>query len=313
MRVKDLIPFAIATAAAIVAGTVLLILINAALLKVPIASPLKATHKTERPFLTADASGYKAITERNLFRAKLQIELPKLKTEKEIEEETLTNIVRTMALKGVMTGVQKKDNYAVIDRGGTKGVGTYEIGDVIERGLAVTEIKKDGVLIQKSDFLVRLKLFSGGFERLPGVLSAGVQTSLQKKDEGKDAKGAARAQAKPDLDREITKEGTALLISKPLAEQIKSDNSLLFSSVAVNAETDARGQPTGYKIVAVDKGSVAQKMGILPDDTVQEVNGYKLNNAEDFKKAYDTLKNETRFEVRVLRKGRVETLRYEIR
>jgi type II secretory pathway component PulC len=312
MRVKDLIPFAIATAAAIVAGTVLLILINAALLKVPVASPLKATHKGERSFLTADASDYKAITERNLFRAKLQIEVPKPKTEKEIEEETLTNIVRTMALRGVMTGVQKKDNYAVIDRGGTKGVGTYEIGDVIERGLAVTEIKKDGVLIQKSDFLVRLRLFSGGFERLPGVLSAGVQTSLQKKDEGKDAKGA-RAKAKPDLDREIRKEGKALLISKPLADQIKSDNSLLFSSVAVKAETDARGQPTGYKIVAVDKGSVAQKMGILPDDTIQEVNGYKLNNAEDFRKAYDTLKNETRFEVRVLRKGRVETLRYEIR
>lgn len=312
MRVKDLIPFAIATAAAIVAGTVLLILINAALLKVPVASPLKATHKGERSFLTADASDYKAITERNLFRAKLQIEVPKPKTEKEIEEETLTNIVRTMALRGVMTGVQKKDNYAVIDRGGTKGVGTYEIGDVIERGLAVTEIKKDGVLIQKSDFLVRLRLFSGGFERLPGVLPAGVQTSLQKKDEGKDAQGA-RAKAKPDLDREIRKEGKALLISKPLADQIKSDNSLLFSSVAVKAETDARGQPTGYKIVAVDKGSVAQKMGILPDDTIQEVNGYKLNNAEDFRKAYDTLKNETRFEVRVLRKGRVETLRYEIR
>ena len=192
MRVKDLIPFAIATAAAIVAATVLLILINAALLKVPVASPLKATHKGEKPSLTADTSDYKAITERNLFRAKLQIELPKAKTEKEIEEETLTNIVRTMALKGVMTGVQKKDNYAVIDRGGTKGVGTYEIGDVIERGLAVTEIKKDGVLIQKSDFLVRLRLFSGGFERLPGVLPAGVQTSLQKKEEGK-RKGAGKA------------------------------------------------------------------------------------------------------------------------
>lgn len=307
MRVKDLIPFAIATAAAIVAGTVLLILINAALLKVPVASPLKATHKTETHFLTADASAYKAITERNLFAAKLQIELPKLKTEKEIEEETLTNIVRTMALKGVMTGVQKKDNYAVIDRGGAKGVGTYEINDVIERGLAVIEIKKDGVLIQKSDFLVRLKLFSGGYERLPGVLPAGVQTSLQKNDEGKDAK------AKSDLDREIRKEGKALLISKPLAEKIKSDNSLLFSSVAVKAETDTRGQPTGYRIMAVDKGSIAQRMGILPDDTIQEVNGYKFNNAEDFKKAYDTLKKETRFEVRVLRKGRVETLRYEIR
>ena len=40
-----------------------------------------------------------------------------------------------MALKGVMLGARKRDNYAIIDRGGPKGVWAYEIGEVIETAL----------------------------------------------------------------------------------------------------------------------------------------------------------------------------------
>ena len=75
--------------------------------------------------------------DRNLFRAKLQVEVPKPKTEKEIEEESLAAAVKAMALKGVMMGRRKKDTYAVIDLGGQKGVWTYEAGDVVDKGLTV--------------------------------------------------------------------------------------------------------------------------------------------------------------------------------
>ena len=111
---------------------------------------------------------YKAITERNLFRAKLQVEIPKPKTEKEIEEEALTAIVKTMALKGVMLSPRKRDNYAVIDLGGQKGVWVYEPGDVIEKGLALKEIGKDSVRIEKEEFGVVLKLFSSAPTRRGG-------------------------------------------------------------------------------------------------------------------------------------------------
>jgi hypothetical protein len=39
-----------------------------------------------------------------------------------------------MALKGVVLGVKKKDQYAVIDRGAQKGVWTYEIGTRSKKG-----------------------------------------------------------------------------------------------------------------------------------------------------------------------------------
>ncbi len=103
------------------------------------------------------------------------------------------------------------------------------------------------------------------------------------------------------------------MVSKPLADKIRSDNSIVMSAVAIKMSTDQRGQPNGYKVVSVDKGSVAAAMGLMPDDTVQEINGYKLNSQEDVKKAYDNLRGATKFQVKLLRKGKVEALSYEIR
>ena len=66
-------------------------------------------------------------------------------------------------------------------------------------------------------------------------------------------------------------------------------------------------------MVGVDKGSLAQKLGIMPDDVLQEVNGFSVKTSEDMKKAHEALKNASTFEVKVLRKGKMETLHYEIR
>jgi general secretion pathway protein C len=237
---------------------------------------------------------YKAITQRNLFRAKLQVEIPKPKTEKEIEEEALTAIVKTMALKGVMLSPRKRDNYAVIDLGRQKGVWVYEPGDVIERGLTVKEIGKDSVRIEKEEFVVVLKLFSSANELTRTRRTAGVAP-------------ARRAISKVDPGKEIRRAGPVTRISKSLAERLKADNTLIMSAVAV------KPSPEGVKVVAVDKGSVAQRMGIAPDDTLQEVNGHKLGSTEDMSMVYESLKNATDFEVKVLRGGKPETLRYQIR
>ena len=96
----------------------------------------------------------------------------------------------------------------------------------------------------------------------------------------------------------IRKEGSVTLIPKSLAERLKADNNIVMSSVAVKAAND------GLKVVAVDQGSVAQKIGIAPDDTLQAINGHRLDASEDMNKVYDELKNVTNFEVRLLRRGR---------
>ena len=295
---KKLIIFGISTISGVLAAIVVLIAVNASFLKIPDSPPPRAASapKAAAPGQVAASAepDYKAITERNLFRAKLQVEIPKPKSAEEIEEEALTGIVKTMALKGVMLSPRKRDNYAVIDLGPQKGVWAYEPGDMIERGLVLKEIGKDSVKIEKGEFAIVLKLFSSVYERSQNR-PAGPQPA------------ARPAAGKIDLSKEIKKQGSVVKISKSLAERLKADNTMIMSSVAV------KPSPEGVKIVAVDKGSLAQQIGLMPDDTLQEVNGRKLGSTEDMKGVYDSLKNTADFDITVLRKGRRETLRYQIR
>jgi len=212
-----------------------------------------------------------------------------------------------------MAGHQKADSYAVIDRGGQKGVWTYEVGESIERGLTVTDISKDAVVIAKGDFTAILKLFAKSFERIPGAHAATAPMETPKKEEPRLAKKEQAASRTADYSKEIRKEGKTTVISKSLAEKMKNENTTIMSSLAIKLSADASGKSNGYKVVSVDNGSLAQKLGIMPDDVLQEVNGYQLKATEDTKKVQDALKNALKYDVKVLRQGKVETLRYEIR
>jgi len=294
-------PFAISTLSGVVVGVVTLLAVNAALLRIPDAPQPSAEKKAQatssQPIGPAE-NEYKALMERNLFRAKLQVEIPKPKTDKEIEDEALTAAVKAMALKGVVMGAQKKDSYAVIDLGGQKGVWAYEPGELVENGLALKEIRKDSIRLEKGDFAVILKLFSPVYERTGGEGGARSQAAM------------AAPVGKVDLSKEmkgIRKEGSVTLIPKSLADKLKANNNIVMSSVAVKASNN------GLQVVAVDQGSIAQKIGIAPNDTLEEINGYQLNSSGDMNKIYDDLKNDTSFEVKLLRGGKQETLRYEIR
>jgi type II secretion system protein C len=315
MTRKQLIFSAVSTLAGTLVGVIALIVLDASLLRIPVTFDGKGSAAARKPEAQpkAESTDYKAITERNLFRAKLQTEIPKSKSEKEIEEETLVTIMKPMTLKGIMTGHQKKDFYAVIDRGGQKGVWTYELGETIERGLTVTDIKKDAVIIEKGDFAAILKLFAKSFERIPGTAHAAAPIQTAEKEEAKPARKEQAAPKATDYSKDVKKEGKITVLSKSLADRIKSDNTVVMSSLAIKLSTDAAGKANGYKVVSVDKGSLANKLGIMQDDVLQEVNGFQLKNAEDSKKAHETLRNASKLEVKLLRRGKVETLRYEIR
>ena len=243
----------VSTLAGVIAGAIVLMMINASFLKAPDGPPQMAAAvaalRTAGTQAAPSGPDYAAITKRNLFRAKLEVEVPKQKTAAEIEEETLAGIVKTMALKGVMLGARKRDNYAIIDRGGPKGVWAYEIGEVIESGLALKEIRKDSVRLQKGDFDIVLRLFASPAGRSKGasIPSPAAKRVVAKIEAGKDdIKREGRSRASPRLWRTGSKR-TA----------IRS-----MSSIAIKPMAD------GVKVVAVDQGSIAQKMGITPDDTL---------------------------------------------
>jgi type II secretion system protein C len=310
-----LISIGVSTGLAVVLATVVLILVNTSLMKIPIQGNAKNTYGKSALLSDASENGradYKAITERNLFRAKLQAEIPQPRSEKEIEEENLTNAMRNLTLKGVWLGQKKDHDYAVIDKG-QKGVWTYEIGEAVDGGLVVSDIQRSSVTLAKDDFVATIKLFAKGFERVrvPGKPLAVMKSQVPEK--AKAEKKTAGTPSPAELAKEIRSEGKTIVVSKALIDKIRADTSIVMSTVAVKAALDRTGKADGFQVVSVDRGSIAEKMGIAPNDIVQEVNGLSIKNSEDIKKAQGTFNNSNKFEVKVLRGGQSRTLYYEIK
>lgn len=315
---KYLLPFAISSAVAVLIAVIVLIIINTSVMKIPLQGTGKNLYAKSVAIHDTSANvkaDYDEITNRNLFRAKLQTEIPVPKSEKQIEEEMLTEIMKVMTLKGVWLGEKKSDLYAVIDRGGLKGVWTYELGEVVEKGLVVSDIQRNTVILKKNDFGAIIKLFAKGFERVnaPPQGSGAVLTAKNDKTTKKGKEEKAQPKQQADYLKDIRKEGNTVVVSKTLADKIRADNAVVLSSVAVKASVDNNGQSNGFKIVAIDRGSIAEKMGLVANDILQEVNGRKLTASDDGKKAQESFKNTSKFEVKVLRKNQTRMLYYEVK
>ncbi len=116
-----------------------------------------------------------------------------------------------------------------------------------------------------------------------------------------------------DLMKEVRREGNKVIVSKSLADKIRADNNLILSSIAVKGSVDSQGNPNGFQVVQVDKGSLAEKIGVRSKDILKEVNGVRILTADDVNRAYEQFKNDTKFKVKVMRRGVLKTLLYEIR
>lgn len=152
-------------------GFLFLVLVENYLARSPMTGPLLGKPGQPRLVNTKDADvNYAVIAERGLFRTSLQAEMPKERSEHEIEEDLLTSRVSQMTLKGTFLS-QSGERYAMIDGGDRKGPAMYQAGKSAALGLIVSDIKEDTVLLSKGDFAFRLRLFSRGFERIKAAES----------------------------------------------------------------------------------------------------------------------------------------------
>ena len=73
------------------------------------------------------------------------------------------------------------------------------------------------------------------------------------------------------------------------------------------------GKTTGFKLFAIKRGSLFQKIGLENNDVVQRVNGIDLNDPTRAMALLQELQGQTKLSVDVLRGGEARTLTYEIR
>lgn len=183
-------PAAIAAVIGIVGAVLVLMVIDTTALKIPVGA-IMHQGQIARGIRISDGKKqlngeYAAIMERNLFRSKLHAELPRSKTQEEIDEEIFVETLKTFALKGVWVGKDRSDSFAFIDKGPQKGVWIHRNGEQMEGGLTLKEIKPNSVLITKGEKGALLTLFTKGFERIRLASDSSGTVSKKKDTHSKD-------------------------------------------------------------------------------------------------------------------------------
>ncbi|MCB9674186.1 MAG: hypothetical protein H6737_03665 [Alphaproteobacteria bacterium] len=73
------------------------------------------------------------------------------------------------------------------------------------------------------------------------------------------------------------------------------------------------GEFDGYRLSAIRRNTIADKLGIRNGDIIHTVNGQSLNSMQAAMEAYNTMQNEKAFEFEVTRRGQKIKMSYEVR
>ena len=74
----------------------------------------------------------------------------------------------------------------------------------------------------------------------------------------------------------------------------------------------AEGKFTGYRIKAIDEGSLYQKMGLQNDDIIEQINGQAIDSPEKAMNLFRALRNEKEITLKLKREEAPLTLNYHI-
>ena len=101
-----------------------------------------------------------------------------------------------------------------------------------------------------------------------------------------------------------------LIESRAIRFAMKNMNTLMMKARAVpnmNA-----GHMDGFRLVAIQPGSLYQEVGLAPGDVIRSINGMSMSDPQNFVKALTTLGSVSQVQVNLVRNGVPQTFQYQI-
>ena len=116
-----------------------------------------------------------------------------------------------------------------------------------------------------------------------------------------------------DGDDEITKVGeNKYVIDRETIDKYLNDMDALSRMGRALLHRGSDGEFDGYRLSAIRRNTLADKLGIRNGDVIHSVNGKPLNSVQAAMEAYQTINNENQFNFEVTRRGERTQLDYEI-
>jgi type II secretion system protein C len=132
--------------------------------------------------------------------------------------------------------------------------------------------------------------------------------------DGKLAAGGAKESSKGGDEGGVEKlSDTKFVVDQSVLESAMGNFESLAGQIRVVPHKDSGGNIDGYRLSAIRRGSLFDKLGIKNGDIVHAANGQALTSTEGALGVYNTLKNERSFSFEITRRNQRQTLEYEVR
>jgi type II secretion system protein C len=132
--------------------------------------------------------------------------------------------------------------------------------------------------------------------------------------EGEVSKPPARsARGNDDEDEDVVKLGdNKFQVSREMIDKYMNDMEALSKMGRALLHRGPDGQFDGYRLSAIRRNTLADKLGIKNGDVIHSVNGKSLNSMSAAMDAYQTLTSENEFSFEVTRRGEKLSLGYDV-
>lgn len=245
-------------------------------------------------------SHYSVILDKNIFHAVVKETSGQKRppAEKTVNVDQVKNLAKTpldIRLRG--TAVRDAgDSFAVIEDRRTRKEDLYHTGDMILGEAKLTQIFRDRVVILR--------------EGKEEVLELSVSKEV--------GKGGRREVASSKPQPLVPGSGVQRLdanrwsVSREELESAKANMSQLMTQVRI-APNFTEGQPDGFKLLSIKRGSLFDRLGLRNGDVIRQINGMPLDSPQKALELYGELESGQSISLGVLRRGKELTFNYELK
>jgi general secretion pathway protein C len=228
---------------------------------------------------------YSEVAERNLFN----VADDQAKIQESVNLESLEQTDLKLKLWGTVTG-DAKGAYAVIEDMQSRTQNLYRKEDAIQ-GAVVKMILREKI-----------------------VLRVGAKDEVLEMEKGQTGTIAAQSDAPEGRQASIVGgplERTVSLERSQIEDAMGNINELMQQVKIMPHFTE--GQPDGFSLTGIRPSSIFRKMGLRNGDIITGVNGQKIQTMEDAMGFYKQLSASDSLSVQMKRRGRENTLNYQIK
>ena len=257
--------------------------------------PNKAASKPEK----RSPSHYAVIHEQDLFHSakeKVATKKPGGKSKKVvIKDGALEKTPLQVRLRGTVYR-EKGNSVAIIEDLKTRKQDLYHVGDMISGEAKLIAVSRNKVYLERDGKQEILEIYEKTEEK------AGGKPERRPPARRPFPTGTGIKRVSADRYR---------ISQEELKDAFENMNQLLTQVRVVPNFRD--GEPDGFKLESIKRGSLIHRAGLRDGDIVKRVNGIEIDSPDKAFEVYEQVRNEPLITVEVLRGGSKKTFRYEVR